>query len=157
MMNLGQKLHAIRLEKGLTQRELVQRSGIPQPNLSNIEKGQKDFTVSTLFRLCDALDILPAMLFETRQVEDRPKWMSRQRVEKLARAVWGETLRLDENEKTVVQLLQDLIPLSKKRKNQKLIYSAWNQLRQKYSDSEIKILIERVRDEEMRRHAKKFH
>ena len=156
MINLGQKLYALRLEKGLTQSELVRHSGVPQPNLSNIEQG-RDFTVSTLLRLCYALEVPPARLFEKAPSLPRKKWMTRERVERLARAVWGDGVDLDNTERGTVQWLQNVIPLSKKRKNQKTIYSAWNQLRQKYSDSEIRILIERVRDEKMRRREKKSH
>ena len=151
MMNLGQTLHAIRLQKGMTQREIVTQSGIPQPNLSNIEKG-RDFTVSTLLRLCYALDVSPARLFERAPVLPRKKWMTRQRVEKLARAVWGDDVVLNGEEQNVVRLLRNVVPLSKKRISQKIIFSAWNELRRQCTAEEIRIMTERVRGEGYRRH-----
>ena len=155
MVEIGEKLYAIRLEKGLTQQELVMRSGVPQPNLSNIEKGRQDITVSTLLRLCDALRVPPASIFSEARRDFDKMPMTRERVERFAKAVWGDAVRLNENEQRTVQLLQNVIPISRKRKSQKTIYSGWNELRKKHSDAEIRILIERVRDEEMRRHAKK--
>ena len=151
MINLGQKLYALRLEKGFTQSELVRHSGVAQSNLSNIEQG-RDFTVSTLLRLCYALEVPPARLFERAPARPRKKWMTRERVERIARAVWGDAVNLDEVERSAVQLLRNVVPLSEKRKNKKLIYSAWNELRRQFTLDEIRILTERVRGEGYRRH-----
>ena len=155
MLNLGQKLYALRLEKGLTQRDLTLRSGVPQPNISNIEKGRRDLTVFTLLKLCSALEVRPADVFSEIPPTLKKDSMTRERLERLAKAVWGAAVVLNQNERRTVQLLQNVIPLSKKRKNQKMIYSSWNELRRKYSDVEIRILTERVHDEKMRRHEKK--
>ena len=47
----------------MTQMELVQKTGIPQPNVSNIERGKQDLTVSTLLKICSALEAHPGDLF----------------------------------------------------------------------------------------------
>ena len=155
MINLGQKLYLVRLEKGLTQHDLVLRSGVAQPNLSNIEKGRKDFTVSTLLRLCHALEVSPAGLFEGVPPAPRKGWMTRERVERLARAVWGDPCRLDSDEEAAVRLLRQVVPLTMRSHGQKRIVAAWSELRKKFTDGEIRILTERVRGEGSRRHEKK--
>ena len=155
MISLGQKLYAIRLEKGPTQQELVLRSGVSQSNLSNIENGRRDFTVSTLFKMCYALDVPPAHLFEMTPQAPITKFITRERIERLARAVWGDPCPLNNEEQETVGLLRHVVPVMKGRISQKKIYSAWSRLRTKFTAGEIRILTERVRGEGNRRHAKK--
>jgi transcriptional regulator with XRE-family HTH domain len=49
-------LNMARRRAGFTQRELARRSGIPQPSISRIERGQVSPTVDTLERLLRATD-----------------------------------------------------------------------------------------------------
>lgn len=51
------KLMAARDRKGLSQRELSRISGIPQKTISRIESGKDIPKMSTLFKLCSALDL----------------------------------------------------------------------------------------------------
>ncbi len=44
-------LREARRDAGLTQRDLARRSGVPQPNIARIERGQADPRVATLERL----------------------------------------------------------------------------------------------------------
>jgi transcriptional regulator with XRE-family HTH domain len=53
-MNAARILNMARRRAGLTQRELAKRSGIPQPSISRIERGQASPTVDTLERLLRA-------------------------------------------------------------------------------------------------------
>lgn len=46
----------LRYEKGLTQDELSQRSGIKQSELSKLENGKANPTLSTLHKLAKAMD-----------------------------------------------------------------------------------------------------
>jgi transcriptional regulator with XRE-family HTH domain len=45
-----------RRRRGVTQRELAQRTGIPQPMISSIERGLQDPRYSTLQRILSAVD-----------------------------------------------------------------------------------------------------
>jgi len=54
---LAHELRAARLEKGLTQTELAQLTEIGQPEISKIESGDSNPTVSTLDVLFAALDL----------------------------------------------------------------------------------------------------
>jgi transcriptional regulator with XRE-family HTH domain len=157
MMTFGEKIQSIRLEKGLTQARLAERAGIGQGALSNIEKGRRDFTVSTLVRLCSALGVPVQKVFESGPRSPKRRWITRERVERLARAVWGSAEPLNRKERETARLLGDVVPLGKKAKNQKQILRAWNELRKRHTNGEIRILTERVRGEENRRHAKKSY
>jgi transcriptional regulator with XRE-family HTH domain len=55
-MKANTLVRTARRRKGLTQRELAHRTGIPQPMISSIERGLQDPRYSTLqriFRACD--------------------------------------------------------------------------------------------------------
>ncbi len=56
---IGQNVKRIRLEKGLTQVDLVGKikAQIDTTNISRIEKGRTNATVHTLFRISQALDV----------------------------------------------------------------------------------------------------
>lgn len=50
-------LRAARAHKGLSQRELSARSGVPQSHISKIESGAVDLRVSSLITLARVLDL----------------------------------------------------------------------------------------------------
>lgn len=56
---IGQNIKRIRLEKGLTQVDLVGKitSQIDTTNISRIEKGRTNATIHTLFRISQALEV----------------------------------------------------------------------------------------------------
>ena len=156
MISIGQKLQSIRTSKRITQAELVMRTGTPQSGLSNIERGKNDITVSTLIRICSALEINPAELFQGR-VPGKRMAFTRDRIEKIAAASAGKALKLSEQERKVSECLKIVVPLNKARKSIKSIRRTWNDLRRQYSDTEITILTERAREASERLHAKKPH
>lgn len=54
-MTLNEQLEAVRLEAGLTQAELSEKTGISQPHISNLEVGRFEPTLKTLQTLVSAL------------------------------------------------------------------------------------------------------
>ncbi|UOY07762.1 helix-turn-helix domain-containing protein [Muricauda sp. SCSIO 64092] len=56
---IGENIKRIRLEKGLTQVDLVGRieARIDTTNISRIEKGRTNATIHTLFRISQALEV----------------------------------------------------------------------------------------------------
>jgi len=61
-LNPGPRIRQLRLDAGLTQRQLADSTGIDMSNLSRIETGATDATVPTLVRIAKALDVsLPAL------------------------------------------------------------------------------------------------
>lgn len=144
MLPIGQALYLARISKKVTQAELARRAQIPQPNISNIEKGKRDVTVSTLLRICAALHISPAGLFE----EKKPTIpMRRHSLERIAKSVFNPQVRLSGEERNVAGLLRkQLPPKAYSYLNRREVYQTWLELRSRFSDEEIRALFERVED-----------
>ncbi|WP_136465017.1 helix-turn-helix domain-containing protein [Flagellimonas onchidii] len=59
LKKIGENVKRIRIEKGLTQVDLVGRieAKIDTTNISRIEKGRTNATIHTLFRISQALEV----------------------------------------------------------------------------------------------------
>jgi ribosome-binding protein aMBF1 (putative translation factor) len=55
-IRLGLQFRDVRVDRGLTQRQLSELSGVPQADISRIEHGAANPTEATLQRLAGALD-----------------------------------------------------------------------------------------------------
>ncbi|MEO1698751.1 MAG: helix-turn-helix transcriptional regulator [Planctomycetota bacterium] len=58
----GAALRACRVDRGLSQEELGHRSGAHRTYISELERGEKSATLSTIERLSLALETLPSAL-----------------------------------------------------------------------------------------------
>ncbi len=58
------RITTLRLDRGLTQKEMSRRMGISRPFYSQLEKGIRRLDLLYLFAICRALDIEPAQLLE---------------------------------------------------------------------------------------------
>jgi len=67
---VGQLLRQLREERGISIRELGRRSGLSANALSMIERGHTSPSVSTLYRLTDALNVPITALFRQGQAQD---------------------------------------------------------------------------------------
>lgn len=93
-MTLGQKMKALRLEKGLSQPELAAKAGIEQSYLSKLENDKSIPSNDMLRALLDALDVsLETMMADTalehdyvrlRQIPDVDAWLTRRGVARQA-------------------------------------------------------------------------
>ncbi|WP_322969454.1 helix-turn-helix transcriptional regulator [Faecalibacter sp. LW9] len=64
-INIGEKLKLKRKSKGLTQQQLADKiTKLDRSKISDIENGKEDFLLSTLLKICSALEIEPKDLFE---------------------------------------------------------------------------------------------
>jgi transcriptional regulator with XRE-family HTH domain len=54
---LGENLRRLRLDAGLTQMELSNRSGLDMAEISRLETGLRDARLSTIVRLADGLHV----------------------------------------------------------------------------------------------------
>lgn len=54
---LGETIARKRVELGLTQAELATRASVPQADISRLERGKSNPTLSTLFKVCDVLHL----------------------------------------------------------------------------------------------------
>ncbi|MDO4307703.1 MAG: helix-turn-helix transcriptional regulator [Eubacteriales bacterium] len=65
--SIGNKIRAFRRAKGFSQEELAFRAEISSVYLRQIEKEDKNPTINTILKLCDALCIHPSDLFENNE------------------------------------------------------------------------------------------
>jgi transcriptional regulator with XRE-family HTH domain len=59
---IGSSIRRLREKSGLSMRELARRAGISQPFLSQIERGASAPSMVTIYRLAEALGVLPGAL-----------------------------------------------------------------------------------------------
>lgn len=64
LKKFGKNLQTIRLEKGLTLRDLEIESGIDNGKISKMESGETNITIITLLKLSQALQVTPNELLE---------------------------------------------------------------------------------------------
>jgi len=55
--NLGERLRAVRKERGLTQEGLGRRAGLSGKFVGEVERGEKSISVDSLYRIAVALEI----------------------------------------------------------------------------------------------------
>ena len=63
-LDLGRQILNLRLARGWTQKELAQRAGTRQANISRLENGQLNPSVDMLQRVAEALDAELAVTLE---------------------------------------------------------------------------------------------
>lgn len=62
IQHIAEELKKAREKKGLSQRELGQKIGVPQGHISNIENGKVDLQLSSFLELARALDFEPMLI-----------------------------------------------------------------------------------------------
>ncbi len=60
----GSQLRELRMEAGLTQEALAARAGLHPTFISRLEGGKVNISLKALLRICRALKVSPAGLFE---------------------------------------------------------------------------------------------
>lgn len=60
----GKEIEKQRIEQNLSYRQLAQRCDIDHSNISKIEKGEINITLSTILELCKGLKLQPKQLFD---------------------------------------------------------------------------------------------
>ena len=63
MVAFGGAIYQFRIEKNLSQEELSLRSEVDRSYLSQLERGDKEPCLGTIFRLSKALDSVPSEIF----------------------------------------------------------------------------------------------
>ena len=61
---VGVRIAQLRHERGLTQVKLASRTELQRTHISQIENGQKDLNMSTLYRLAKELEVHPSRLLD---------------------------------------------------------------------------------------------
>jgi transcriptional regulator with XRE-family HTH domain len=66
LVALGERLRALRGERGMTQEELAQASELHWTYIGQIERGERNLTYKNLLRLARGLDVVPGRLIADR-------------------------------------------------------------------------------------------
>ena len=61
---VGKRIQEIRIEKNISQQDLAAKCNFEKSNMSRLEKGNANATLSTLEKVCDALQIDYVELFK---------------------------------------------------------------------------------------------
>ena len=88
MIPFGQCLLLWRKKRGMSQALLAQKAGVPQPNLSAMERGEREVSLRTLRTLAFALGIPAGLLADGVGPDtEKPLILTRDRLERIAQAV----------------------------------------------------------------------
>lgn len=148
-MLAGDYIYLKRAHRGWTQAELARRSSIPQPNLSNIEKGKQDITLSTLRRIASAFEeSLSEFVLSMESAEDRP--LTRPAIERIAEQTISEEKGGDPQEENLAGLFRQILPQSSRKGNVHQTKKAWLELRLLLSKESIQAVLGRIQDAQMR-------
>jgi transcriptional regulator with XRE-family HTH domain len=152
----GQTVMLWRQEGGLTQQTLARRAGIPQPNLSAIERGRRTVSLSTIRALAAALGVRPGILVDgvppTPGAGGRPS-LSREAIERIADAVACHRRLTEPGEQATVEALRALLghrmraarrQWGRPRTGRRGALAAWIRLKSLYGQSAIQTLADRV-------------
>jgi transcriptional regulator with XRE-family HTH domain len=158
MIPFGENILLWRLHRSLSQEQLARLSGLPRPNVSDIEKGKRDVTLSTVRSLAKALDVPPGTLVngEPPGFGNRKGDLSREGMERIARSVVHGSPPGDPAEHQAYVLLKEILQcgLSSTRNHQGKLpmpgrksTRAWLYLRALFSIETINSLINRTLEE----------
>ncbi len=153
MIHIGLNIADLRVSRGWTQAELAERLGIAQANLSNIEKGKRDFTVSTLLRLAEALEVNPSQILEELSSASKVPSLTRTQIENLAEAVVCPEKRISAQVRKLADLLRSMEPSASARQSSKKIQRAWIELRKGFTSDQLREILRRIEDARQRAHA----
>jgi transcriptional regulator with XRE-family HTH domain len=107
----GQTVLLWRLRRDLTQEELARRAGVPRPNLSAIERGQREVSLKTVRALAAALDVRPGVLVDgiVPQEQEGTNELSREAMERIADAIIQNTPLAEPKEQALADQLKYLV------------------------------------------------
>ena len=109
MIPFGQAVLLWRLKRGLTQEELAKRAGVPRPNLSAIERGQREVSLRTVRALAVALDVRPGVLVDGIVPQEETGRLSREAMERIADAVVRNAPLAEPKEQALADQLKYLV------------------------------------------------
>ena len=111
MAGIGENLYLWRFFRGLSQEALAKKAGIPRPNLSAIENGKREPSLTTLRMLSLALGVAPGRLLDgIPPVAFGGMDMSRETLEKIVRLSLGKReASFSSQEKNISNALSKII------------------------------------------------
>ena len=158
MLPFGQTVLLWRRRRGMTQEAVARAARLSRPNLSGIERGKREVSLTTLRALGAALGVRPGVLVDgipPGGAEGTP--LSRERIERIADAVAFGRRLADPGERATTGALRVLLrhrtrtvrgtagPPAAGRS----ALRAWMQLTSRYETSAIQALADRVLERQM--------
>lgn len=72
LIDIGNKLYAIRKQKGLTQAQVAEAAGLSDRTYADIERGSVNMRIESVLKICEALGITPNDIFvEIQEAEEK--------------------------------------------------------------------------------------
>lgn len=91
MVGFAENVYLWRIFRDLSQQELAERSGIPRPNISAIESGKREVSLTTLRLLASSLGTTPGTLVNgIAPIHFKGDTLSRESMEKIVQASLGK-------------------------------------------------------------------
>ena len=153
MMDFASALYLWRRERGLSQAALAAAAGLPRPNLSDLERGRRDLTLTTLRALAAALKISPGTLADgvPPRAQAAPD-LSRAALERVAEGAATGRAPHDPAEREAARSLRLLLQSRRdaarhrhpRRSGARAAHEAWIRLRARYGADAVKSLIDRA-------------
>jgi transcriptional regulator with XRE-family HTH domain len=114
MATFGDNILLWRLHRSLSQERLAALSNLPRPNLSDIEKGKRDITLSTIRLLANALEVSPGTLVDAEppKPEHWKENLTRESMEQIANSVARGTYPGDSAERHIATLIREVLQCS---------------------------------------------
>lgn len=84
---VGDRIRAIRKAKELTQQELAERSNLDDAYIGAVERGERNFSIDTLDKIIEGLDISPGELFLSGKRKSREETVRQQVIDELVAAI----------------------------------------------------------------------
>lgn len=106
MWPFGETVLLWRLYRGFSQTDLAAKAGLTRPNLSAIESGTREATLGTVRALSLALNANPGDLAGGRSPYGAPVPLSREALERIARATIDETVPASAAEAAITKCLR---------------------------------------------------
>ena len=66
-LKIGYNVRTIRIQRGISQKELARRVGVSQAHISDIERNKRRASISVLLKIMEALKCSPTDIMKERQ------------------------------------------------------------------------------------------
>jgi transcriptional regulator with XRE-family HTH domain len=153
MAPFGETVLAWRLARKMTQAQLAESAGLPRPNLSAIERGDREVTLRTVRALALALDIRPGVLVDGNLPDAGQKGLTRERLERIAEASMSGATVGDPRDATLANHLRAVLPAPRARNRRharRAADRAYLMLRGAESPETLASLLDRARERQRR-------